>query len=110
LLHKYFGPAVTISQNNWIECLRIPHFYSAFYVYKYATGLSASLTLSDAVLAGQADAQERYLNFLSSGACKPPLVLLDEAGVNMTDGKATKKTALIFADRLKQLKSVLKGQ
>jgi len=109
LLKKYFGPAVSISENNWIECLRIPHFYSAFYVYKYATGLSAALTLSDAMLANEPGAQGRYLNFLSSGASKPPLDLLDEAGVNMTDGKATKKTAQIFADRLKQLRTVLKG-
>ena len=110
LLKKYFGPAVTINENNWIECLRIPHFYSAFYVYKYATGLSAALTLSDAVLANESGAQARYLNFLSSGASKPPLDLLSEAGVNMTDGKATAKTALIFADRLKQLKTVLQGK
>jgi oligoendopeptidase F len=107
LLKKYFGPAVSIKENNWVECLRIPHFYSAFYVYKYATGLAASLALSNSVLTGVSGAKEKYLKFLSSGAIKPPLDLLEDAGVNMRDGKATATVAEIFASRLRELKSVI---
>jgi len=109
LLKKYFGPAVSISETNWVECLRIPHFYSAFYVYKYATGISASLALSDAVLSGKSGAKEKYLKFLGSGATKPPLELLDEAGVNMLDGKATATVAKIFTERLAELKKILRS-
>ena len=52
LLNAYFGPRFTIDDELSIECLRIPHFYSAFYVYKYATGISAALSLTDRVLTG----------------------------------------------------------
>jgi oligoendopeptidase F len=109
LLKKYFGPSVQIRGNNWLECLRIPHFYSAFYVYKYATGISASLALSNAVLQGETGAQERYLKFLSSGATKPPLELLNEAGVDMRDSRATQITANIFKSRLDELTSILRN-
>src|SRR5207249_3192360 len=70
LLEAYFGEAMAISPSLDLECLRIPHFYHAFYVYKYATGLSAAVTLSQRVLHGEAGAVEKYLGFLKSGG--PP--------------------------------------
>src|SRR2546421_4325864 len=81
LLATYFGDAVIIDPQLELECLRIPHFYSAFYVYKYATGLSAAVALSQRVLANESGAVERYLGFLRSGGSKFPLETLQAAGI-----------------------------
>lgn len=83
LLDRYFGPGFTIDEALSLECFRIPHFYSAFYVYKYATGLSAAIALSEQVLNGGERERSRHLNFLKSGGSKYPLDLLREAGVDM---------------------------
>ena len=64
-----------------LECLRIPHFYRAFYVYKYATGLSAAIALSQRVLGGGKTELNQYLSFLKGGCSKDPLDLLRDAGV-----------------------------
>jgi oligoendopeptidase F len=84
ILRKYSGPAMTVAEHSPLECLRIPHFYSAFYVYKYATGLSAAIALSDAVLSGASGARERYHAFLRAGCTKYPVELLKDAGVDIT--------------------------
>jgi len=83
LLDLYFGPALTMDKALEIESFRIPHFYSAFYVYKYATGLAAAIALSEKVLQGEPAARNRYLAFLQSGGSKYPLDLLRDAGVDM---------------------------
>jgi oligoendopeptidase F len=67
-----------------LECFRIPHFYRAFYVYKYATGLSAAIALSQRVMHGGKKELEEYLSFLKGGCSKDPLDLLRDAGVDMT--------------------------
>jgi oligoendopeptidase F len=82
LLVTYHGPGMVIDEVLELECLRIPHFYSAFYVYKYATGISAALSLSQQVLEGDATVQNRYLNFLKSGGSRFPLETLQIAGVS----------------------------
>lgn len=84
LLTAYFGPDFVIDPQLRLECFRIPHFYNAFYVYKYATGLSAAIALSDGVLNGGAEELEAYLGFLQSGCSQDPLDLLRTAGVDMT--------------------------
>src|SRR5206468_10865215 len=81
LLDGYFGDAVFIDAALELECLRIPHFYSAFYVYKYATGLSAAVALSQRVLENESDAVENYVGFLKSGGSRFPLETLHHAGV-----------------------------
>src|SRR3954468_21573296 len=83
LLDAYFGDVVIIDAQLELECLRIPHFYSAFYVYKYATGISAAVALSERVLAKELGAVESYLAFLNSGGSKFPLETLRTAGVDM---------------------------
>src|SRR5438132_5183532 len=84
LLRAYFGEGVVLDAQLDLECLRIPHFYNAFYVYKYATGISAAVALSERVLARQPGAVEAYLTFLKSGGSKFPLETLRVAGVDMT--------------------------
>lgn len=82
LLHKYFGNTIVIDTDLYLEYLRIPHFYSAFYVYKYATGIAAALSLAKQII-NNPDASKRYLQFLSLGGSSFPLEELRIAGVDM---------------------------
>jgi len=99
LLELYFGPDFVIDSELELECLRIPHFYRAFYVYKYATGLSAAIALSQRVLNGTDGELDAYLNFLKGGCSKFPLDLLRDAGVDMESPEPV-NTALAYFDRL----------
>lgn len=107
LLEVYFGKAMAIDPSLDLECLRIPHFYHAFYVYKYATGLSAAVTLSQRVLGGEAGAVEKYLGFLKSGGSKFPLETLRDAGVDMTTAEPINRTIVLFEKRLNELEALL---
>jgi oligoendopeptidase F len=83
LCKEYFGPAVVVDADIEIEWARIPHFYYGFYVYQYATGLSAAYALAERVRQEGAHARAQYLQFLSSGSSQYPLELLARAGVDM---------------------------
>jgi oligoendopeptidase F len=87
--------------------LRIPHFYSAFYVYKYAIGISAAIALSRKVLAGDGGAVERVHGFLRSGGSRPPLETLRTAGVNMESPEPVDAALALFAQRVEELEEVL---
>jgi oligoendopeptidase F len=99
LLADYFGPDFVIDEQLKLECLRIPHFYHAFYVYKYATGLSAAIALSERVVNGGKKELDDYLSFLKGGSSKWPLDLLKDAGVDMTKPEPV-DTALSYFERL----------
>src|SRR5438132_5408830 len=73
LLQTYFAENFVLDTELDLECLRIPHFYHAFYVYKYATGISAAVALSERVLLGKPGSVELFLNFLRSGGLNFPL-------------------------------------
>ena len=107
LLQAYFGEGVVLDPQLDLECLRIPHFYSAFYVYKYATGISAAVALAERVLAGQSGAVDAYLNFLRSGGSKFPLETLQAAGVDMTTSAPVESTLRLFDRRLSELEELL---
>ena len=107
LLDAYFEDAVVIDDALELECLRIPHFYSAFYVYKYATGLSAAVALSQRVLNNESNAVENYLGFLKSGGSKFPLETLRNAGVDMTTAEPIRRTIGLFEQRLGELEKLL---
>ncbi|MCQ2583522.1 MAG: oligoendopeptidase F [Treponema sp.] len=83
LLELYFGPEMHFEDNSDMEGLRIPHFYSAFYVYKYATGISAALALAKRVTTGGEKEREDYFKFLKSGGSRYPIESLKVAGVDM---------------------------
>ena len=76
LLRDYFGPEFALDDDLALECFRIPHFYRGFYVYKYATGMSAAIALADRVLEGGPRELGDYLGFLKGGCSKDPLDLL----------------------------------
>ena len=105
LLDAYFGPDFAIDSELEMECMRIPHFYRAFYVYKYATGLSAAVALAQQVLGG--GDVERYLGFLRSGGSKMPLPTLAEAGVDMSQPAPIAAALAVFAQRVEELESLL---
>jgi oligoendopeptidase F len=107
LLEAYFGSGVVLDPQLDLECLRIPHFYNAFYVYKYATGISAAVALSERVLTGQPGAVEAYLAFLRSGGSRFPLETLQVAGVDMTTPAPIESTLRLFDHRLSELETLL---
>ncbi|MFM8765170.1 MAG: M3 family metallopeptidase, partial [Spartobacteria bacterium] len=105
LLNDYFGPQFSIDAELELECLRIPHFYNAFYVYKYATGLSAAVALATQVLkSGDAT---RYLGFLKSGGSKFPVETLREAGVDMNSPAPIQATLDLFRQRVDELEALI---
>lgn len=109
LLRDYFGPEMRFEENSWLEGLRIPHFYNAFYVYKYATGISAALALAERVTQGGAQEKADYFAFLRSGGSRYPVESLRLAGVDMS-GTAPVQSALdTFAQTVSQLEAALNG-
>jgi oligoendopeptidase F len=84
LVGEYYGPDLVIDDEVRMEWSRVPHFYRAFYVYQYATGLIAAMALSSALLDEAPGARDRYLRFLSAGSSKDSLDLLRDAGVDLT--------------------------
>ncbi|MEY2549539.1 MAG: oligoendopeptidase [Verrucomicrobiota bacterium] len=107
LLKAYFGDAVVLDPELDLECLRIPHFYNAFYVYKYATGISAAVALSERVLGRESGAVEAYLDFLKSGGSRFPLETLRAAGVDMATAAPIESTLRLFERRLGELEALL---
>jgi oligoendopeptidase F len=104
---KYYGPEFVIDEELQSEWSRIPHFYNSFYVYKYATGFSAAMALSQQIRSEGAPAVERYLNFLGGGSSKDPLELLKGAGVDMSSPEPIRKSLDVFKERLSELESLL---
>ena len=107
LLKNYFAEDFVLDPELDLECLRIPHFYHAFYVYKYATGISAAVALSQRVLSGESGSVEAYLNFLRSGGSKFPLETLKAAGVDVTTPAPIESTLRLFEQRLAELEELL---
>ena len=106
LLERYFGSGVVLDDCLSLECFRIPHFYFSFYVYKYATGISAAYALADRVTSGGETELNDYLGFLKSGGAKYPIDLLKSAGVDMLSPEPVKTALAKFSalvDELEQL-------
>ena len=108
LLEKYFGPEIGLLEESDLEGLRIPHFYnSAFYVYKYATGLSAAVSLGKRILNGSGSETQAYLDFLKSGGSRYPLESLALAGVDMSKPEPIREALETFGSLVKQLEELL---
>ncbi len=104
---RYFGSEVTVDNNIDLEWARIPHFYSSFYVYKYATGLSAAASLSHQILTEGKPAVDRYIEFLSSGSSDYPLELLKKAGVDLSSPKPVEDAMKVFEETLIELEKLI---
>lgn len=106
LNQEYYGKEIVHDTEIANEWSRIPHFYNPFYVYKYATGFSAAIALSKAILEEGEPAVERYLTFLKSGGSDFPLELLKKAGVDMSTPKPVEDALQVFAEHVKELKKL----
>ena len=104
---RYYGPALTVDAELASEWSRIPHFYTPFYVYKYATGYSAATAFASAILENKPKAVEKYLHFLASGGSDYSLNLLKTAGVDLTTPLPVTVTLHKFAEKLQELKTLL---
>ena len=103
----YFGKEVVIDPEIAIEWARIPHFYYNFYVYQYATGISAAIALTEKLLDGGKKEQQAYLNFLRSGSSNYPIELLKKAGVNMRSPEVVKQAIRRFSTLTNELEKLL---
>lgn len=109
LLEVHFGDHLVIDEALTLECLRIPHFYSAFYVYKYATGISAAIALANRVMGGEEGACEDYLRFLTLGGSRFPLDELAEAGVDMRSPEPVAQAIAHFGRLVEDLKETYRA-
>jgi len=107
LNQKYYGAETVIDDLIGIEWARIPHFYYNFYVYQYATGISAASALVQKILHEGQPAVERYLKFLSSGSSDYSIELLKKAGVDMTSPEPVRQAFQLFESRLTQMEQLL---
>lgn len=105
LLEAYFGPDFAIDDQLELEGLRIPHFYGGFYVYKYATGISAAVALAGQVL--ETGDATRYLDFLRSGGSKFPIETLKLAGVDMSTPEPVDAALGLFERRVRELEELM---
>ena len=106
LNRDYYGPHIELDKEISIEWARVPHFYSNFYVYQYATGISAALTLAERVISGVKGSQESYLKFLKQGGHAYPIDLLKIAGVDMTSSEPIETALDVFKDLVEKLKGI----
>jgi len=104
---KYYGQEIVMDSEIAIEWARIPHFYYNFYVYQYATGISAALSLSDRVVGKGEQATEDYLSFLKGGSSRYPIDLLKSAGVDMTTPEPVNQAISTFRHLVNELKELM---
>ncbi|MGL6108159.1 oligoendopeptidase F [Romboutsia sp.] len=106
LNEKYYGQSSIVDKEIGLEWARIPHFYSNFYVYKYATGFSAASALSQQILNEGQEAVDRYIEFLKSGGSEYPLKQLKDAGVDMENKETIDKALQVFSDLVNKLENI----
>ena len=107
LNREYYGDAIKTDDTIALEWARIPHFYNAFYVYKYATGFSAAVMIATGIYQGKEGVLEAYKEFLKSGGSDYPLELLKKAGVDFIDGEPIENCMRTFAQILKEFKAAM---
>ena len=105
---KYFGPNIVVDEEIKYEWERIPHFYYNFYVYKYATGLSAACYIVEGIINGRENALEDYLNFLKTGGSMYPVDELKVAGVDIKNPKVIESAIHMFNDTIEEFKTLIK--
>jgi oligoendopeptidase F len=103
---KYYGPGMTVDQDIEMEWARIPHFYTSFYVYKYATGFSAATSFSKQILEEGEPAVDRYLGFLKSGGSDFSINILKKAGVDMSTPEPIEQAMSVFEDLISQMEEL----
>ncbi len=106
LNEKYYGQVCLCDENISYEWARIPHFYTSFYVYQYATGFAAATRIKELVLSSSQNV-EKYMDFLKSGNSDYPLELLKKTGIDLTDGKAAQSVIRDMQSSVSELRFIL---
>ncbi len=107
LVKKYFGEATIVNEDIKYEWARIPHFYSCFYVYKYATGITSAIVIASKILSGEKGYVEKYINMLSQGGSKDSLTLLKMVDVDLEKEETYETAFKYFEKNLEELKSLI---
>ena len=108
LNQEYYGDGVVHDKEISYEWARIPHFYNAFYVYKYATGITSAISIVKRILEEGEPAVKDYFTFLSSGGCTDPVSILQKAGVDLTTKAPFEAAMQEFESTLDELEKLLK--
>jgi len=103
----YYGPDMVVDDRIAMEWARIPHFYYDYYVFQYATGYCVAIALSRKILQEGESAVKDYIRFLSGGCSKPPIELLKDAGVDMTDSEPVEKALQLFDELLDEMEQLM---
>ena len=103
----YFGEEICVDQEIAMEWARIPHFYTPFYVYQYATGYSAAIAISRKILSGDEKAKEGYFKFLSGGSSMNPIDLLRLCDVDMAAKEPVESALKLFGELLDEMEEML---
>ena len=108
IVKKYFGDVTNVNEEIKYEWARIPHFYSCFYVYKYATGITSAIVIASKILSGEEGYVERYINMLSKGGSIDSLSLLKSVDVDLEKEETYEEAFRYFEKNLNELKELLK--
>ncbi len=104
---RYYGEAVTYDDEIATEWARIPHFYRSFYVYKYATGITSAIDISQRILSGEKGFLEKYMNFLKAGGSKSPYEIMKDLGVDLATPAPYQKTMEVFKTTVDELEKLI---
>lgn len=104
---RYYGDAISYDDEIATEWARIPHFYRSFYVYKYATGITSAIDISQRILAGEKGFLEKYMNFLKAGGSKSPYEIMKDLGVDLSSPAPYKKAMDVFKNTVEQLDKLI---
>ena len=107
LIRKYYGADYTVDEINGVSWSKIPHFYSAFYVYQYATSMAASYQLVNNIIEGKEGAIDNYLTFLAAGGSDYPVEILKNAGVDMNSSSPVDNLLAYFGKLVEQAEALL---
>jgi oligoendopeptidase F len=105
---RYYGPDFVIDPELPVECLRIPHFYRGYYVYRYADSYCAAAAIAKRILKQEPGAREQWMKFLKIGSSMYAIDMLKVAGVDMTTAKPVEDAMVLFEQLLTELEQLLK--
>ena len=106
---RYYGPGFVIDPELDVECLRIPHYYRGYYVYRYADSYCAAAAIAKRILGNEPGAREQWMKFLKTGSSMYAIDMLKVAGVDMTSPKPIEDAMALFEQLLKELEQLLKS-
>ena len=104
---RYFGEAIVVDELIQYEWSRIPHFYTPFYVYKYATGISCAISIAMSILEEKEGYKEKYIEMLKQGCCKKAVELLKMVDVDLESKIPYENTVKYYKQKMQELENIL---